>query len=401
MARRMRVILMAAAGLAVVGALVWALMPQPVAADLVVARIAPMQVTVGAEGVTRVRDPWTVTAPVTGTTTRIPVHVGDPIIANDTVIAVIQPAAPAFLDARARAEAEAAVTEAEAALRLAEVNLGRAEADLAYADSQLARNRTLAERGTVPAQVLEDATQARATAEAAANAARYALELQRATLTRAQAVLTQPAEQGADTACCIEIRAPVSGTVLDIPDENARLVMAGSPIATIGDLGDLEIEVDLLSSDAVRVAPGAPARITRWGGAGALSAQVRRIDPAAFTRVSALGIEEQRVRLWLDLTAPPADRPGLGDRFRVFVDVEVWSDPAVLQVPQSALFRQGGDWALFRAVAGRAVLTPVEVGQIAGDSAQILSGLSEGDTVVAYPGATIEDGTRLTARAAP
>ncbi|MFP1644953.1 efflux RND transporter periplasmic adaptor subunit [Pontitalea aquivivens] len=383
------------------GLAVWALWPKPEPVDLAAVTLAPMEVTVEAEGVTRVRDPYLVTAPLTGAALRMPVQVGDPVTRGQTVVAVIRPAEPAFLDARARAAAEAAVTEAQAALRLAEVNLSHAQADLDYAEAELRRNLALSERGIIASRTLEAAAQARDTAAAALQAARSELDLNRATLARMQAQLVAPAPAGPDAGpgdCCVQISAPHSGRVLTVADPSARLVQAGEPLLTIGDLQDLEIEVDLLSADAVKVAPGALAHIERWGGPDPLQAQVRRIEPAAFTRVSALGIEEQRVRLKLDILSPPEARAGLGDGYRVFVRVVIWSSPQALQVPQGALFRHEGGWAVFRETNGRAALVPVTIGQIQADRAEVLSGLSEGDRVVAYPGNRITDGARIAPR---
>ncbi|MDP2064289.1 MAG: HlyD family efflux transporter periplasmic adaptor subunit [Phaeovulum sp.] len=384
-------------------AFAWAMRPVPLDVDLVTVARAPMAVTVSAEGMTRVREPWTVSAPLTGTVARSPLQVGDTVVAGQTVVAEIEPAAPALLDARARGQAEAAVTEAEAALRLSEVNLERAKADLDYADGQLARTRELAARGIVAQSALEASQQLQATRAAARDAAEFELALQRATLARAQALLVGPeAALGKGTEqCCVQIFAPHSGRVLSIVDESARLVQAGSPLLTIGDLTDLEIEVDLLSADAVRVPAGALAEVERWGGPGILAAEVRRIDPAAFTRVSALGIEEQRVRLRLAFLDPPETRVGLGDRYRVYVRIVVWSDPDVLQVPVSALFRQGEAWATFRELGGRAVLTEVQLGQMTGLVAEVKAGLAPGDRVVAYPGNRVSAGSELVARLLP
>lgn len=387
---------------AVAAALAWALWPRPVAVDVVAVTLAPMAVTVQAEGITRVRDTYVVTAPITGTAARSPVQVGDPVTGGETVVAVIQPAEPAFLDARARAQAEAAVTEAQAAMRLAEVQLARAEADLAYATAQADRNRALAERGTIPLRMQEDSDQRAATAAAAVEGARFELDLHRATLARMEAQLRGPAPQPpAPGDCCLRLTAPQGGTVLEVADTNARLVQAGAPLVTIGDLADLRIEVDLLSSDAVRVTPGMAARIDRWGGDGPLEARVERVDPSGFTRVSALGIEEQRVRVTLALDSPPAARPGLGDRFRVTVRIAVWQDDAVVQVPQSALFRQGDGWAVLRVTQGRAVLAPVRIGQTNDSAAQVLEGLAPGDPVIAYPGNRVGPGDRVAPRDAP
>lgn len=398
-----RIAIIAIAALAALGLVIWAFLPQPVAVDMAVARVAPMQVSVAAEGVTRVRESYLVTAPISGTATRSPVQVGDALVGGETVVAVIQPAEPAFLDARARRQAEAAVTEAEAALRLAEVNVARAEADLTHGESQHARNLELAARGIIAQAMLENSQLILHTHRRALDAAESEVEMTRATLERMRAQLVGPDtsyDPGAVSSCCVEINAPHSGTVLSVANTSARLVQAGEPLLSIGDLSELELEVDLLSADAVKVAPGARAYVERWGGDEVLQARVRRIDPAAFTKVSALGIEEQRVRLKLDFLTPPADRPGLGDAYRVFVRVIVWEDPAVLQVPLAALFRSENGWAVFRVENRRAVLTPVDIGQQTTDAVQILSGLNEGDTVVLYPGDKVSDGVRLTDRSA-
>ena len=401
MTRYIRLILGGGAVLAVVVGLLWALMPQPVPVDLVKARIAPMEVTVTAEGMTRIRDPWQVTAPVTGNTTRSPVDTGDLVTAGETVVAVIQPAEPAFLDARARRLAEAAVTEAEAAVKLAEAQLARADVELSHFEAELERNKTLAQRGTVSVTVLENSAQAAASARAARQAALAELELTRATLDRARAQLMGPEAPeagGAVSDCCIRLTAPVSGTVLEVADLNARLVQAGTPLLSIGDLEDLEIEVDLLSADTIGIAPGTRAHVERWGGEGVIDARVRRIDPSAFTRVSALGIEEQRVRLLLDITSPPEMRAGLGDRYRVYVRIVVWEGQDVLQVPRAALFREDGQWAVFVAEDDRAAIRIVQTGRMTADWVQVTTGIAEGEAVVAYPGSRVEAGVRLSAR---
>lgn len=392
-------------GLAVLGgagALAWALWPQPQAVDLAAVTRGPMQGTIVAQGVTRVREPYAIAAPITGTATRSPVEVGDPVVAHETVVAVIRPADPALMDARSRAQAEAAVAEAEAAVALAETSLRQAELALAHADSQLARNQALADRGTISRRMLEDIEANRETAAQAVLAARSQLDLSRATLDRARAQLMGP-EARLDPAaptddCCVRILAPQTGIVLAVTDESARLVQAGSPLLTIGNLDEMEIELDLLSTDAVQVPAGARAVVERWGGPGTLEARLRRIDPAAFTRVSALGIEEQRVRLRLDLLTPPAGRPGLGDGFRVHVRLILWEDDGLLRVPQAALFRQDQGWAVFVLEGGRARLTPLGIGRQAGGLAEVLSGVAEGAEVVLYPPAALIDGARIVAR---
>lgn len=392
--------ILAVLGLAALAGLLWlAFRPQPVPVDLAAVTRGPLEVTVEAEGVTRIRQTYQVSAPLTGYTARSPVEVGDPVAAHETVVAAIAPAAPAFLDIRAREEAEAAVTEVEAALRAAEARVEQRISDLEYARSQYDRSRALAERGVIPQRALDDARLQLRAAETALAAARSESEMAQATLARSRAALIGPtsgeAPEGTE-ACCVEIRAPADGRVLSIANRSARLVQAGEPLLEIGRPDDLEIEVDLLSSDAVRIGPGAAAYVERWGGP-PLAARLRRIDPAAFTKVSALGIEEQRVRVYLDFDAPEG-RAGLGDNFRVYVRIVEWRGEDVLRVPVSSLFRSGDAWAVFRAAEGRARLTPVEIGRRNAEAAEVLGGLAAGDSVVTYPGDRVEAGTLVTER---
>lgn len=389
-------------GTGLAASLVWALWPQAVPVDLAPVTRGPMQGVILAQGVTRVRNPYAITAPITGAVTRSPIEVGDQVVAGETVVAVIQPADPALMDARSRAQAEAAVAEAQAAVAVAQSNLRQAESGLDHSELQLERSRALADRGTIPRRMLEDIEVAHLAAQQTLDAARAQLELNRAALTRAEAQLLGPqALYDPDTepgSCCVQILAPQNGIVLDVSDQSARLVQAGSPLLTIGNLEELEIEIDLLSTDAVRVPDGARALVERWGGDGALDARLRRIDPAAFTRISALGIEEQRVRLRLDLLNPPEDRMGLGDGFRVHVRLIVWEAENLVQVPQAALFRDGDGWAVFVQDADRARHRRVEIGRGVAGGAEVLAGLDEGALVVLYPARTLADGQKIVAR---
>ncbi len=224
-----------------------------------------------------------------------------------------------------------------------------------------------------------------------------------ATLERARATLIGPAPdadlQAADT-CCIDIHAPADGTVLSVANTSARLVQGGEPHLTVGRPGDLEIEVELLSTDAVRIAPGASPHVERWRGPSTLDAVVRRIEPSAFTKVSALGIEEQRVRVILDFTGPAEERAALGHGYRVFVRVVEWRGEDVVQVPVSALYRAGDGWAVFRVREGRAEAVPVAIGRRNNLAAELIDGLSPGDRVVVHPSDRVEDGVRILDRAA-
>ena len=392
-----RRIAVAGGALVLAGGLGWALWPEPAAVDVATVTRGDLRVTVAAEGITRVREPYSVTAPIAGIVERSPVAVGDAVLRGETVLAVIRPAAPALMDARSRAQAEAAVREAEAALALAETNLRGALNAVSRAQGDLQRARALRASGTISQHALEEVETAFTAASQALAAARQERDLQQAVLGRTRAQLMEPGgDEGVTSA--VRLFAPIAGTVLSVEDPSSRLVAAGAPLLALGDLGDLDLETDLLSTDAVRVAEGAPALVERWGGEGSLQAVVRRIEPAAFTRVSALGIEEQRVRLRLDFTTPPEARPGLGDRYRVFVRVVVWEGSDRLLVPQAALFRLGGGWAVFRAQDGRAVETPVEIGQQAEGMAEVLAGLEEGEAVILYPASTLSDGAAVVAR---
>ncbi len=399
----MRIIIGSGVALLLGGALVWALRPEPLAVDLAQATRAPLEVRLSTEGMTRVREPYVITSPISGTTTRAPVQVGDAVVQGETVVAVIQPASPELMDARTRAQAEAAVAEAEAAINVAEANITRATLALEHAQSQYARGEGLARAGTIPQRMLDDLRAELEQARQALTSAEAERSLSMASLTRARAQLVGPdaldLPGGTAGECCVQLRAPLTGTVLDIPDRNARQVTAGMALMTIGDLRDLEIRVDLLSNDALRLRPGTSARVTRWGGADDLDAVVRRIEPAAFTRVSALGIEEQRVHVLLDMLSAPEDFEGLGEQFRVHVDLILWQSDDALQIPLGALFRQGDSWAVFRADAqGEVARVTVVPGQRGVEHVEILEGLDEGDPVVLFPPNALRDGVRVVPR---
>ncbi len=384
----------------VVGFLMW---PEPVPVDIGAVARAPLAVTVKGEGITRVRDMYMVSAPISGRVLRIESDVGDPVIAGETVIARIEPSDPTFLDARSRTQAEAAVRAAEANKRLAEAALARSQAELEFTTSELERAAALAARNTISQRALERAEIDLRTREAVVAEADAALRARTFELENARAMLIVPdGESGLNPAggCCVALRAPVSGNVLQILRESEGVVAAGTPLAQIGDPRDLEVVVDLLSQDAVRVVQGAPAAIEDWGGEPALNALVRRIEPFAFTKVSALGIEEQRVNVILDISDAPERWRALGHGYRVDVSIQLWRDENALQVPVSALFRSNGDWTVFVVSEGVAALRPVEIGRRNATAAQILSGLDEGDTVILHPGDRVEHGGSVIDRAA-
>jgi HlyD family secretion protein len=334
------VVLIAAA----VAAAVYAFRPQPVPVDLHAVQRGPLRVTVDGEGETRVREVYVVSAPVAGRKLRIGAHVGDPVVAGETVLATIEPSQPTFLDRRARLEAEAEVHAAEAAQALAQAEVDRVKAELDFARSNLRRSETLAAKGTISQTALERAQLESRTREAALSSARAELRVRRFELETARARLVDPATAGAGgdgAACCVEVRSPVDGTVLKVMQESEAVLEAGTPLIEVGDPADLEVVVDLLSSDAVRISEGADATVEEWGGGGTLAGRVRRVEPYGFTKVSALGIEEQRVNVILDFTDPPARWRRLGHGYRVQVAITEWHGADVLAIPLGSLFRHG------------------------------------------------------------
>jgi HlyD family secretion protein len=384
----------------IVAGIVYALLPKPVAVDLGTVDRGAIEVTVDEEGVARIRDVYKVSSPVAGHLDRFPLEVGDPVKAHQTVVAEIRPTVPSFIDARSRQELEAAVGAASASVHLAEAEVKRAEAEQKLAESDLARAERLSRSGTISTAALDTARSKAEMMQAQHDQAGATLTLRINELASAQARLIQPStDESASTAgCCIKVLAPVDGVVLKVHAESAQVVAAGALIAEIGNPDDMEVVVDLLSADAVKVQPGAVTRIEDWGGNEILTAKVRRIDPSAFTKVSALGIEEQRVNVVLDLTDPRTAWERLGHEFRVFAKIRVWQGEDVLRVPLSALFRRGEQWSVFKVVDGTAKLTPVTIDHRNDTYAEVTEGLAEGDAVVLHPSDQVADGKTVEPR---
>lgn len=378
----------------------WAFRAAPVPVDLAMVDRGPIEATVADEGVTRIREVFTVSAPVAGRVLRATLDEGDPVRRGETVVAVIEPQSPSFLDARLRSEAQASIRGADAALNLAKAELVRAEAELEFWKSELARDETLRARGTISAQALDQTRLAVDIRLAAVSTATANVEVRRQDLARARAVLLEPGQidPSGKAECCLEIMAPVSGQVLATLVESEQIVSSGAGLIEIGDPHDLEILVDLLSADAVRVAPGAVARITRWGGDLPLEARVRRIEPAGFTKVSALGIDEQRVNVILDITSDPELWRNLGHAYRVFAEIRTAHRADVPRIPMSALFRQGKDWAVFVMRDDRAELEILEIGLRNAHSAEVVSGPEAGTPVILHPSDRLSSGTRISPR---
>lgn len=399
----------AAAILAALAVVYLALRPRPVQVDLATAARGQMEVSVEEEAKTRVRHVYTVYAPISGRVLRISepaathphtLHVGDTVTLNETVVATLQPLSPSFLDVRTQEELQAVAVGAEAAVTLAEAEVARIQAALDFARSELQRAQSLTRGETISIKALDKAKLDVATNEAALASMKAQLEIRRSERELARARLLSPAglsDTGSRVGCCVEIKAPVTGKVLRILQESEAPVTAGSPLLEIGDPLDLEIAADLLSTDAIKLKPEAAVRISGWGG-GTLAGRVTRVDPAGFVKVSALGLEEQRVRVIIDFTDPPEAWAGLGHEFRVVVNAVAWSSTNVLKIPVTALFRKGEDWAVFRKEGGIARLTLVKIGQRNGREAQVLSGLTEGQEVVLHPSDRIKDGVKVAPR---
>ena len=384
----------------IVAAGVYALRPAPVSVDIATIARGPLEVTVDEEGVARIRDIYRVSAPLAGSLSRLPVHVGDLVEANVTQVAGIEPAPPPLLDVRSRRELEAAADAARAAVGLAQAQVSSAEAASRLAMSDFERANRLVGTGTVSDRTLQQAGTSVDTANADVQQARANLTLRRSELASAQARLMTPGENAngaAPAACCVPVLAPVNGVVLKLIAESEQVVTAGAPLLEIGDPADLEVVVHLLSSDAVAVTTDAPAMLTDWGGI-AVRARVRRIDPAAYTKVSALGIEEQRVDVTLDILDSFESWHGLGHDYRVMAHIGTWQGADVVQVPIGALFRRGSDWNVFRVVDGKAVDTRVVLGHRNNRIGEVVEGLKAGDIVVLHPSDKVADGVALEAR---
>lgn len=380
---------------AVVGGLVGvALWPKATPVETALVSRGPLMVTVDEEGETRVRHRFVVSAPLSGRILRIELEPGDRVTRGD-VVARLRPEASPLLDARTSAEGAAAVETARAAVGRARAEEQRAQTVLGQARRELARARELGEGGLATKQQLDTREAEVRSAEESVQAASFALGAAEAELRRAQARLTPTTVDTGGRV--ITVVAPADGVVLKRLRESETVVPGGEPLLEIGDPQALEIVSDLLSTDAVKVKAGARVLVEQWGGDRALDAVVRRVEPAGFTKVSALGVEEQRVNVVLDFMNPAEAFAALGDAYRVEVRIVIWESNDVLKMPTSALFRQGDAWAAYVVRDGRAAARTLKLGQRTGQEAQVLEGLDVGERVIAHPGDTLTDGARVTA----
>lgn len=384
------------AGIAVAVLLWVAMRPQPVTVDVDTVSTGPMVVTLDEEGETRIRHRFVVSAPATGRIERIDLEPGDVVTKSKTVLVRLRPEMPPLLDARTRADAEAAVTVARATAQRAAADVQRLRVALDRAERDLARERELDRSGLTSRQVVEAREADAKSAQEAVHAAEYALASAQADVTRAQ-IRLQPGDPSR-TQEPITVVAPVSGVVLRRLRESSTLVPAGEPLLELGDPANLEVVADLLSTDAVRVPVGARVRLADWGGSTTLLGRVRRIEPSGFTKISALGVEEQRVNVLVDLDDAVEASRQLGDGFRAEIQVVLWESASALQVPTAALFRHEGEWAVYVMDGDQARVTRVTIGQQTPRTAEVLSGLAAGQVVIVHPPDTITDGTLVTKR---
>ncbi len=383
---------------AVVALLVWGFWPQPVPVEAARAIRAPMAVTIEEEGRTRVIDRYIVSAPVDGVACRVQLDVGD-AVEQGQVLLSITPLQSQVLDPRSRAQAAARVAAAESTLRAAREQALAAAADQQYAATELERLRPLMNEGLISREAFDRAETTARTSAAAKRSADFNVEVAAYDLEAARTALeysaATPSEAPAER---VPVRAPIDGRILRIEHECEGPVRTGQPLFEVGDPRALEVEVDVLSADAVRIKPGMTVRFDRWGGEGPLHGKVRTVEPVGFTKISALGVEEQRVLVISNFTSPPEEWARLGDGYRVEAQFVLWQQDDVLQVPASSLFRYRDGWAVFVIDDDRARRREVRVGQRTGLVAQIEDGVTLSETIIMHPSDAVEDGVRVKRR---
>ena len=382
----------------VVAAAYFFTLPKPIDVDIAQVGRGPMVVTVNEDGQTRIKERYVVSAPLTGRLLRVELDPGDFVVQSSTRLAVIAPRDPELLDARERKEAEMRVKARETALVQAKPAVERAQAALDYANSDLDRIKKLVPQRVTTRDDLDRAMMVQQfreneyrTAVYGAHIAKYELELAKAALERTQSSEDQDMSE-------FELFSPIHGRVLRVMQESSTIVQPGTPLIEVGDPTDLEVVVDVLSTDAVKIRSGGAVLLDRWGGDQPLHGKVRLVEPSAFTKVSALGVEEQRVNVVIDLVDPLEERESLGDGFRVEARIIVWETDDVLKIPSGALFREGDRWATFVVEGQAAVLRFVEIGKQNDIEAAVLSGLDEGESVVLHPSDKLESGRAVSIR---
>ncbi len=397
MAKLLRRLLWPVLGAGVLSLLVWGFWPVPIEVNTTVATVGSLAVTVEEDGVTRIREKYTVSSPVTGKLMRIQLHPGDEVVKGETVLATVTPADPVLLDARAKREAQARVNAAEALVLQAQAVYQRAGNQREIARHTFDRIKIATSKGAVTQQDFDEAEHNLRIAEADLRAAEsgldvagFELDLAKAALRYVEADDDEPPDAG-----LLEIVAPTSGKILRVMQESTAVINPGTEIIEIGDPAELELVVDVLSDDAISIKPGAEVVIEQWGGNHDLNGIVRLVEPSAFLKVSALGIEEQRVNVVVDFISPLEDRVRLGDGFRVEAKIITEKTDEVLKVHQGALVRENEQWFVFQVIEGRARRIQVELGNWSATEVQVLNGISAGDVLVLYPSDRIVDDARI------
>jgi HlyD family secretion protein len=398
---RIRGVVAISAVLLLVGLLAFLLAPDPIAVDTAVVKRGPMVVTVSSEGRTRVKEQYEVVAPIAGRLLRVSLKAGDSVVAGETIIGTIEPPQPQFHDSRASAELKAKVQAADASRALAVADLERAKADLEFAKREYERNQSLSGIGAVSDRILQQSSRDAKMREAAVLIAESMVKQRVSELELAKASLGLPGAanplEGSIPASGMVLRAPVTGRLLNVLKESESIVSPGMPLMQLGDVTQIEVMLEMLSEDAIKVREGAVAAIEGWGGR-QLNARVRRIEPSGFTKISALGIEEQRVKVLLDFTDPPEAWQTLGNGYRANAKIVVWNSDNVLKVPMGALFRDGNRWASYVVVDNLAQLRHLEIDHFTDLEAEVVSGLPEGASVILHPSDRISAGTPVKPR---
>ena len=377
--------------LLIVAALIYGFRPQPRLVNVAEVVRTPMQVSVEEEGKTRVIDRYMISAPVAGITCRVDLDIGDYVKKNQLLV-TIEPLRAQALDPRSRAEAEYRVAATQASLHAAEQNAQSAQAEMELANKALNRLKALANKGHIALDRLDQATTLVRSFTAAKRSADFAVDVARHELDAAATALEYAGAKGElNPSTTVPVRAPVSGRVLKIQQQCEGVVTPGQPLLELGDTQSLEIVTDVLSSDAIKVKPGMRVIFNRWGGEEPLQGQVRTVEPVGFTKVSALGVEEQRVLVISDITSDSKQWQNLGDGYRVEARFILWEENDILQIPASALFRVKDGWAVFVMENDKAKRRSVNVGKQNGLSAQIIKGLKGGEKVITHPDDTIEE----------
>ncbi len=383
--------------LGLVGLVVYGLIPKPIEVETAVLKRGPLTICVVEEGRTKIRNRYIVSAPVAGQLRRPTFKAGDAVRAKETILAVVDPSSAPLLDSRSRAQSEAAVQAADAGVLKAKEALAMAKTSQQFAASSWDRVKNLSQKGTVSDTDRDNAERDAEMKVREKKSADFAVKIAEFELVQAKAALLQM-DSAVGSGAAMEIRAPVSGRVLRVQQENATVVAPGASLLEIGDPEDIEIESEVLSRDAVIIRPGTPVTVDQWGGEESLQAVVKRVEPAAFTKVSALGVEEQRVLVLCDLTNPPPAAKLLGDRFRVEVRIAVWEDTDALLIPAGALFREGTEWKTFVLNKDQAHAVKLQTGRTDGRMTQVLDGITAGTEVLLHPPDTVKDGVQVKRR---